>query len=564
MRAGSCWPARSISAPSPCPGRADPVHGAARGRWHARILEASIYSKGVTYAAIVDASGIVIAHYDPPSRSASRSRTRRCWRIWSSSAGSRSCSEIFFGDGRTYEVREPLRLGDSPASPHRHLDAAHQERPAGDAAAVFITRAVPARRRDAGRVAARAVAAAAHPRVAQRPYAPGARRARRRRSTCRRTSSASWAGVQRGEREAARADARPTAGPKPSLDSIVEHLADAVGIFGPTATRCSRTPRCARCCRGASAARRIQPLPRLVGRTLDSRAASEPSDDDAAVGRGRGGARDWLVTAHRVDGPDDRLLGVMVVARDLDALGAVESTISYSRKLAALGRLIAGVAHEVKNPLNAMTIHLELLKGKLARAAPGDGPTVPARRSAESGRRSSTWRHRQRDPPARPGGAGLPEVHAARGPAAAAGAACSALIDEIRAGRRARADAHGVGCRWSARRRADVNGDPGSLRQALLNLAINACQAMTHGGTLRLAARPRRGAASRSSSKTPAPASRRSTCRGSSICTSRPRSTAAASDCRWSIARCSCTTARSKCSPRSARGPTFRILLPQA
>src|SRR4051794_14008036 len=28
-------------------------------------LEASIYSKGVTYAAIVDANGIVIAHYDP-------------------------------------------------------------------------------------------------------------------------------------------------------------------------------------------------------------------------------------------------------------------------------------------------------------------------------------------------------------------------------------------------------------------------------------------------------------------------------------------------------------------
>ena len=35
----------------------------------------------------------------------------------------------------------------------------------------------------------------------------------------------------------------------------------------------------------------------------------------------------------------------------------------------------------------------------------------------------------------------------------------------------------------------DVHGDPGSLRQALLNLSINACQAMTHGGTLRLAAR---------------------------------------------------------------------------
>ena len=56
----------------------------------------------------------------------------------------------------------------------------------------------------------------------------------------------------------------------------------------------------------------------------------------------------------------------MLVARNLGYMTQVHSTLNYSRKLAALGRLMAGVAHEVKNPLNAMTIHLELLKGKLA------------------------------------------------------------------------------------------------------------------------------------------------------------------------------------------------------
>jgi signal transduction histidine kinase len=40
--------------------------------------------------------------------------------------------------------------------------------------------------------------------------------------------------------------------------------------------------------------------------------------------------------------------------------------LELSRRVTALGRLTAGVAHEVKNPLNAMTIHLELLKQKLA------------------------------------------------------------------------------------------------------------------------------------------------------------------------------------------------------
>ena len=39
----------------------------------------------------------------------------------------------------------------------------------------------------------------------------------------------------------------------------------------------------------------------------------------------------------------------------------------------------------------------------------------------------------------------------------------------------------------------DVNGDPAMLRQAFLNLALNACQAMPHGGTLRIYCEAMRG-----------------------------------------------------------------------
>ena len=98
--------------------------------------------------------------------------------------------------------------------------------------------------------------------------------------------------------------------------------------------------------------------------------------------------------AHALQHADQRFMGVMLVARDLGYISQVQSTLRYSQKAAALGRLLAGVAHEVKNPLNAMTIHLELLKQKL-----GGGAARRARRRAagrERRRRRRAWPKRRR------------------------------------------------------------------------------------------------------------------------------------------------------------------------
>jgi signal transduction histidine kinase len=45
--------------------------------------------------------------------------------------------------------------------------------------------------------------------------------------------------------------------------------------------------------------------------------------------------------------------------------GEIESELELSRRMAAIGRLTSGVGHEVKNPINAIVVHLELLKSKL-------------------------------------------------------------------------------------------------------------------------------------------------------------------------------------------------------
>jgi signal transduction histidine kinase len=75
-----------------------------------------------------------------------------------------------------------------------------------------------------------------------------------------------------------------------------------------------------------------------------------------------------------VDRIDDGLgggnMGTLLTLRDLESMMQLGQELEISRRLAAIGRLTAGVGHEVKNPINAMVVHLELLRSKLMSAGP--------------------------------------------------------------------------------------------------------------------------------------------------------------------------------------------------
>ena len=62
---------------------------------------------------------------------------------------------------------------------------------------------------------------------------------------------------------------------------------------------------------------------------------------------------------------DGERMGALVTLRDLDSLDSINTQLQVSERLAALGRITAGVAHEVKNPLNSMRLWLENLKETL-------------------------------------------------------------------------------------------------------------------------------------------------------------------------------------------------------
>jgi signal transduction histidine kinase len=57
--------------------------------------------------------------------------------------------------------------------------------------------------------------------------------------------------------------------------------------------------------------------------------------------------------------------GALLVLRDFESIRRIESQLDYATRIAALSRITAGVAHEVKNPLHAMVLHLELLRTKI-------------------------------------------------------------------------------------------------------------------------------------------------------------------------------------------------------
>jgi signal transduction histidine kinase len=81
--------------------------------------------------------------------------------------------------------------------------------------------------------------------------------------------------------------------------------------------------------------------------------------------RTEGGRRIQASVDFIYDDESHRGLGALVTLHDLESAAEIESELELSRRMSAIGRLTSGVGHEVKNPINAIVVHLELLKAKL-------------------------------------------------------------------------------------------------------------------------------------------------------------------------------------------------------
>lgn len=62
--------------------------------------------------------------------------------------------------------------------------------------------------------------------------------------------------------------------------------------------------------------------------------------------------------------------GAMVTLRDAEGRRQVQSQLDLSERLAAISRITSGVAHEIKNPLNAIALRLEVLRARVGQEIP--------------------------------------------------------------------------------------------------------------------------------------------------------------------------------------------------
>jgi signal transduction histidine kinase len=168
-------------------------------------------------------------------------------------------------------------------------------------------------------------------------------------------------------------------------------------------------------------------------------------------------------------------IGALLIMRDAESVRRIGDEIEMSRRLSASGRVTGGVAHEVKNPINAIVLHLQLLQNKLAELDPDTRRHMDIIGSEihRLDRVVQTlvdfMRARELH---------LVEVDFRR------------LLEEVALLAAPEAEQHGVTLeRDLPTQPLPIKADLDFMKQALLNVVINGVQAMPEGGVLTISAR---------------------------------------------------------------------------
>jgi len=167
-------------------------------------------------------------------------------------------------------------------------------------------------------------------------------------------------------------------------------------------------------------------------------------------------------------------IGALLTMRDMESVRRIEDEIEISRRLSSAARVTRGVAHEVKNPINSIVLHLQLLQNKIKQ----DEPETRRHMDVIGNEIHRLDRVVQILVDfTRPQDLHLEEADLRK------------IFEEVAVLAGPDAARHGINLA------KDLPGepllvriDPDLMKQAILNLVINGVQAMAKGGTLTLVA----------------------------------------------------------------------------
>jgi len=219
------------------------------------------------------------------------------------------------------------------------------------------------------------------------------------------------------------------------------------------------------------------PLRHLMLRALERGEASRNAKIEIPT---EGAPLELLASVFPVSPEGSKGAGVILVIRDLKSLAVsartFQSLIQYSAQLAALGQITSEVAHDIKNPLHAMVIRVAFLRERLS------DPTPDVTRSLDV---LESEIHRAAAVVDRFSEVVYPS-DLARQPVD-----INAILQELTTLLQAEWQAKGVALTARLDPALPVTkGDEQMLRRAFMNLIVNACQAMPHGGPVTISAEP--------------------------------------------------------------------------
>lgn len=188
----------------------------------------------------------------------------------------------------------------------------------------------------------------------------------------------------------------------------------------------------------------------------------EVRDDDGRV---------WELATQPIQARQDRAAALILTLRDVTRLKELQESLRYADTWATMGALVAGVAHEVRNPLFAMSVNIDALASVLGgREDVAELIEALVHERDRINRLMEDLLHYGRPAPAPPRLAALEPV------LASAVAHCGPV-----------AGARGVGIvRHGSAAGLRVRMDPGRMEEVLVNLLENACQHSLRSSEVRL------------------------------------------------------------------------------